>query len=134
MSQADHCAMFPSALRDVAHHGLPPEDWYRVHSSYSLPLYRKGNIQGPLAVVHAVLNGKRHSFPPSVGQGSDVSSVVAVVDVVVTVVVGAAVVVCGDELQSGSEQKSLAVKIPSSLTPVAHQLFPSVETEGTHLS
>lgn len=127
MSQADHCAMFPSALRDVAHHALPPDDWYRVHSSYSFPLYRKGKTQGPLAVVHTVLNGKTHSFPPSVGQASAVSSIVVVVDVVVTVV-------CAVELQSGSEQKSLAVKTPSSLTPVAHQLFPSVETEGTHLS
>ena len=62
--------------------------------------------------------------------------VVAVVDVVVTVVVVVVVVVvvAGVGAQLGSEQKSLVEKIPSSFTPVAHQPFPSVVTDGTHLS
>ena len=43
-------------------------------------------------------------------------------------------VVAGVGAQLGSEQKSLVENIPSSLTLVAHQPFPSVVTEGTHLS
>jgi hypothetical protein len=63
-----------------------------------------------------------------------VAVVVTVVVVTVVVVVVLVVVVAGVGTQSGSEQKSLVVKIPSSFTPVAHQPFPSVVTEGTHLS
>jgi len=69
-------------------------------------------------------------------ESSVVVAVVDVVDVVVDVVdvVVVVVVVGGDGAQLGSEQKSLAVKIPSSLTLVAHQPFPWVVAEGTHLS
>ena len=54
MSQLAHCCMFPSDLREVAHQGLPPDAWYRVQLMYFFPLYRKGNLQGPLLVVQTL--------------------------------------------------------------------------------
>ena len=63
-----------------------------------------------------------------------VAVVVIVVVVTVVEVVVLVVVVGGVGAQLGSAQKSLVEKIPSSLTPVAHQPFPSVVTEGTHVS
>merc|ERR1711970_1480044 len=47
ISQLAHCCIFPSPLRAVAHQGLFPELWYSVQLLYSLPLYRKGSLQGP---------------------------------------------------------------------------------------